>query len=399
MVGVPEWLRGSAGRATLALIALRVAYAYSWFDVGPSLPSISASFGVGPAEWGVLLAGFLVGAGGFQVPSGLLALGWGARRVALVGALVLGAAGLASAFAPDFLWLLLSRLVAGAGAAMFFSPAIGLVAGLHPEGRRGVAVGVFSSAFSAGAALGVFVSAVVIPFIGWRGALGLGGAILLVLLAIATPLVPSEAPSRAAPARARWPAALRSPAVWAMGFAFVGLEGASLSAGQYFVPYAQIVLGWTPALAGAIASLFVFPSLFGGPVGGAVTERYTNRRTQLVLATVLSGGLVLTVPFLGLDGLLVVATVFSLSYGATYAMMYVLAPYLPGIPREEVPLAIGLFNGVQIAGGSLVTLLFALFVAHFSYTVAWVALGAATILPLGALAAVPATGRHRDLRP
>ncbi len=354
---------------------------------------MSASFGVGPAEWGILLAGFLVGAGLFQVPAGFLARRFGSRAVTLWGALLLGVGGLASAAAPSIVALIALRALAGAGAALFFSPAIGLVASLQPEGRRGIAVWTFSSAFSAGAALGVFVTAVLIPYIGWRGGLALGGGLLLGILAIAVPLVPpvDEGPSEPAPGI---PRALRSRAVWAIGLAFIGLEGASLSAGQYFVPYAQTVLLWGPALAGGVASLFVFPSLFGGPVGGALTERYTNRRTQLVLATVLSGGLLLLVPFAGFPLVALVATVFALAYGAIYAMMYVLAPYLPGIPRREVPMAIGLFNSIQIVGGSIVTYVAAILIATTSYSVAWVALGLLTVLPLGLLLAIPPTGAH-----
>lgn len=382
------------GRATLALIGLRVAYAYNWFDLGPGLTGVSSTFGVGPAEWGVLLAAFLVGAGAFQVPAGLLAKRLGPRTVALWGAFLLGAGGLAAAAAPTFLTLVILRAAAGAGAALFFSPAIGLVASLQPEGRRGVAVGTFSSAFSAGAALGVFVTSLVIPLIGWRGGLALGGGLLLALLAIAVPLVPSRGAADSEPASRGLPAALRSRAVWAIGLAFIGLEGASLSAGQYFVPYAEVVRGWAPALAGAVASLFVFPSLFGGPVGGALTERYTNRRTQMVIATAAAGALLLAVPFAGVGPVAGVAIAFSLSYGAIYAMMYVLAPYLPGIPRSEVPLAIGLFNSIQIVGGALLTYLFAIFVSTRGYTDAWLALGVLTVVPIGLLILVPATGAH-----
>ncbi len=348
---------------------------------------------MGPADWGILLAGFLVGAGLFPVPAGFLARRFGSRAVSLWGVLLLGAGGLGAAAAPTFVSLVILRAVAGAGAALFFSPAIGLVASLQPPGRRGLAVGTFSSAFSAGAALGVFVTALVVPSIGWRGGLAIGGALLLGILALAVRLVPAEAtPARESRPPPGIPAALRSPAVWAIGLAFVGLEGASLSAGQYFVPFAQTILGWGPALAGGVASLFVFPSLFGGPVGGALTERFTNRRTQMLLATAVCGGLLLLVPLTGFPLVAVIATIFSLSYGAIYAMMYVLAPYLPGIPRSEVPMAIGLFNSIQIVGGALVTDLFAIVVAASSYSVAWTLLAAATFVPVALLRWVPPTG-------
>ena len=136
---------------------------------------------------------FLVGAGLLQVPAGFLALRHGARAVSIAGVALLAVTGAASAAAPSFDALLLLRLGSGFGAALFFSPAIGLVASLYPAGRRGLPVGTFSSAFSAGAALGIVGSSVLVPMIGWRGALLVGGVALGVLAVAALAAIPRGA--------------------------------------------------------------------------------------------------------------------------------------------------------------------------------------------------------------
>ncbi|HYA11310.1 MAG TPA: MFS transporter, partial [Thermoplasmata archaeon] len=141
-------------RATALLIALRFGYAYNWFDIGPALPRIGSTFAVGPAAWGLLVAGFLVGAGATQVPAGFLARRHGERPVALAGVGLLALAAFAGAFSPSYAVLLATRLAAGIGAGLFFSPAIGWVGRLFGPGERGLPVGTFSSAFSAGAAAG-----------------------------------------------------------------------------------------------------------------------------------------------------------------------------------------------------------------------------------------------------
>ncbi|MHB8351548.1 MAG: MFS transporter, partial [Thermoplasmata archaeon] len=227
-------------------MALRVIYAYNWTDIGPALPALSRQMGIGAAEWGLLLAAFFVGAGLWQVPAGLLARRYGNRPIALAGATILGAAAVASGFAPNFPTLLIVRGICGAGAGLFFSPAIALVAGLHSEGRRGVPVGIFSSAYSAGAGLGVFVTALTVGPLGWGLSLALGGIGTLLLVPIALRLSPPS-PSRTVPGNG-WgvfPAVLRSRAVWVIGFSFIGIEGASLAAGQFFVPYAEVSRGWS----------------------------------------------------------------------------------------------------------------------------------------------------------
>jgi predicted MFS family arabinose efflux permease len=386
----------SATRATIALVLLRIAYAYNWFDIGPGFPALSATFQLDPTDWGILLAAFLGGAGLWQVPSGVLTRRYGTRTVSLTGSALLGVAALASAGAPSFDVLVGLRFAAGAGAGLFFSPAIALVGSLHAAGRRGVPVGIFSSAFSAGAGLGVFGSALLIPLIGWRGSLAFGGILLLAFLAVGWFLVPARAgrPIRDAPRRGLLAAGgvLRSRAVWAIGLAFVGLEGASLSAGQYFVPYAEQVRTWSPALAGAVGAVFVFPSFFGGPFGGRLVERNLHRRTQMVLVTAGPAVLLFLVPFVGLAGIVAIALVFSVGYGMVYAMMYVLAYYLPGVGSSEVPLAIGLFNGIQLAGGACVSFVTGEVIARWGYTLAWEGLAGMVLAPLALLAFLPRTG-------
>jgi len=393
-VGVPPLDPRTATRATVALIALRVGYAYNWFDVGPALPSIGSTFAVGPAAWGVLLAAFLVGAGLLQVPAGFLARRYGARIVSLGGVGILAVSGAAAGLAPSFPVLLGLRLVAGVGAALFFSPAIGLVASLYPPGHRGIPVGVFSSAFSVGSALGIVVTALLIPPLGWRVSLVAGGLVLAVPALVSLLAVP-RAVGRATPHAhgpvPRLPAALRYRGVWAVGIAFVGLEGATFATGQFVVPWGESVEGWSIALAGAVGMMFVLPSIAGGPVGGRVAERYRNHRTQFLVASLAGAGVLALLPIAGLAVALAVGTVFAFAYGFIYAVMYVLPHFWREVPSDEIPLAIGLFNSIQLAGGAGVSALFGVVVALTSYSIAWETLVGMTLATLVALVMLPAT--------
>ncbi len=380
-----------ANRSTWILIAVRAGYAYNWFTIGPALPAIGAAFSVGPGEWGVLVASFLVGAGAMQVPAGLWARRYGPRSVGLAGAVLLGVASILCALAPSFLILVSLRIVGGIGAGLFFSPAIGLVSSLHAEGRRGLAVGGFSSAFSAGAALGLFVSAIVVADIGWQWDLALGGIGLLVLTAFATFIIPRSAgapPPRSARTE-RVPRAFHIPALWAIGIAFIGLEGAAFATSQFVVPYGTLTQGWTAAVAGAVGIAFVLPSVVGGPYGGIVAERRANHRTQFVLATLAAAAVLFVLPWSGLAGAVAIGIAFSFSYGFIYAVMYVVPQYMPDLPREEIPLAIGLFNSIQLAGSAVIASAFGWILAATSYSFAWPALAVMTVVPLAVLLAIP----------
>lgn len=381
-------------RATVVLIALRVGYAYNWYDLGPGFVNLGKDFGVGPADWGLLTAAFLAGAGLLQVPAGFLSRRYGARSVSLWGVALLAIAGIASAFAPTYDALLATRAAAGIGAALFFSPAIGLVGSLYPPGRRGLPVGTFSSAFSAGAGLGIVGSSLLIPSVGWRGAMAVGGIALAGLVLLGILLVPRAvgAPSPAPARRARQlPAALGYRGAWAVGFAFIGLEGATFATGQFIVPYGTSVEGWSIVLAGLVGMLFVFPSFFGGPVGGSFAERFRNHRTQLIAATVVSGSVLAALPFVGLAGAILVGVIFSLGYGFVYAVMYVLPHFWREVPPEEIPLAIGLFNSIQLAGGAIVSFGFGFVISATSYPFAFELLAVMVVATLVALVALPPT--------
>ena len=384
----------AAARATWALVALRVGYAYNWFDVGPALPSIGTTFGVGPAQWGLLVAAFLVGAGLLQVPAGLLARRYGARSVSLAGVGLLAVSAAACGAAPSFWVLVILRLVAGVGAALFFSPAIGLVASLYPPGRRGVPVGGFSSAFSGGAALGIVGSALLIPPIGWQLSLVVGGVALGLVGLVSLVAVPARvgaAPVGQPASRSGLPAALRYRGVWAIGIAFVGFEGATFATGQFVVPWGEAVEGWTIALAGAVGMMFVLPSIVGGPVGGRIAERHRNHRTQFLVVSLTAAAVLAALPLAGLAVAIAIGTVFSFAYGFAYAVMYVIPHFWREVPPEEIPLAIGLFNSIQLAGGAGVSALFGAIVAARSYAVGWEVLALLVVATLFALVLLPAT--------
>lgn len=379
-------------RATWVLIALRAGYAYNWFDVGPALPGIGASFHVGPAQWGLLVGAFLLGAGALQVPAGLLGRRYGNRGISLAGAAILATFALASGLAPSFPALLAFRVGAGAGAGLFFSPAISLIAGMYPEGRRGLPVGGFSSAFSAGAAAGVLATAWLVPSIGWHGALLLGGGLLVALTAAGIVAIPRSVDPPPSPRTERAPSSLatiRYRGVWAIGLAFVGMEGASFATGQFIVPYGEAIRGWSPTIAGLVGVAFVFPSVFGGPVGGTIADRRRDHRIQLAGAAALGAVVLAALPVAGLAAAVVLGATFSFAYGFAYAVMYVVPHYWDDVPPGDVPIAIGTFNALQLAGGGLVAYVFGRVLALSSYSIAWEVLAAFEVVTLLALLALP----------
>ncbi len=102
--------------------------------------------------------------------AGRLADRYGRRRVFLQGAALFGLVSAVTAAAPNPAVLIGARVVQGAGAAMITSTAIALILPEFPANRRGLAIGVWGTISSAGAAAGPTLGAVAIESIGWRPA-------------------------------------------------------------------------------------------------------------------------------------------------------------------------------------------------------------------------------------
>lgn len=152
--------------------------ACSWPDtVGPFQESILTS---------VVFVGMLVGV----YAMGALADTIGRKKGFLASALLLAAAGVASALSPSFTWLVILRGLLGL--ALGGTPiALTLFAEFLPSARRGVLVLLLQGAWTVGTCAEAVLAWLVIPTLGWRWLLALSAFPMIVLLA-GYPLLPES---------------------------------------------------------------------------------------------------------------------------------------------------------------------------------------------------------------
>ena len=399
MSGLPSRERTAA--AVLLLVA-RTVYAYNWYDIGVVPTPVERQFGVGTIEFGIVLAGFLVGAAIFQIPAGFAALRWGNRTVTLAALGGMGTCALASAFAPSWTTLATLRFGTGVGAAFFFAPALGLITGYYPEGTRGPIIGIYNGGFSLGSAVGLIGGALITESVGWRANLGVGGALLLGVLPFAVFLLPrTPRPTQEAVSwkdvRASAAPVFASRPLWALTLSAAGLWAGYYIAAQYFVEFAAVVHPtWSLALAAGVPTAMILTEILSGPLGGWSADRSRDMR-RIMLAWGLAAVAVLAlVPFLSFAGIWPAFVVLGFSAGVTWTALYLIPTYFPGLDGERFSLAVGLMNSVQIFLGSALTLGFALIAAGAGFTAAWIFAAAvsAAFLP-GLLAVGPVRGVRR----
>jgi sugar phosphate permease len=263
---------------------------------GALLLGIQADTGWSTAE--VALAGaaglLLLGLGG--PASGILIDRFGVRRVA-VAALGLTAAGMVGAAVSRELWQLVVTfgLVSGFGAGLVASSLGPVVANRWFVQRRGMVVGVFGAASSAGQLVFFPLLTAVAVSASWRAATWLLAALLGLAALLAALLVrerPSDvglrpygatddAPIAERADRGILRRALRTPEFWLLsGTFFVCGATSNGVVGQHFIAHA-VDHGFTPVEAsGALAVMGLF-NFMGTLASGWLTDRMDPRRLLL----------------------------------------------------------------------------------------------------------------------
>lgn len=130
---------------------------------------------------------------GLLVPMGSLGDRIGRRRVLLIGATGFAAISAAAAFAPSPGWLVAARAALGVFGAMLMPATLSLIRNIFTEpGERRLAIAVWASGFSAGAALGPIVGGFLLQHFDWGSVFLMAVPVLVPLLVAAPVLVPES---------------------------------------------------------------------------------------------------------------------------------------------------------------------------------------------------------------
>lgn len=125
------------------------------------------------------------------LPAGALLDRYGRRRGMLVGLGILAASVLWTGMADSIEAVIVSRILAGVGAALLFPGTLATITAVVPAARRGFAVALWATSVVAGAVFGLVIFAGAADFLSWRWAFFVVGA-LTVVNAIGTWVVVPE---------------------------------------------------------------------------------------------------------------------------------------------------------------------------------------------------------------
>jgi MFS transporter, DHA2 family, multidrug resistance protein len=180
-----EWI----GLAVIALPCLL--YAMDLTVLTLAVPALSADLHPSSTEllWIVDIYGFLVA--GFLITMGTLGDRIGRRRLLLIGAGAFGATSVVAAFSSSPEMLIASRALLGIAGATLAPSTLSLIRNMfHDDRQRTVAIGIWITSFSAGAAIGPLVGGVLLESLPWGSVFLLAVPVMAMLLAIGPQLLP-----------------------------------------------------------------------------------------------------------------------------------------------------------------------------------------------------------------
>lgn len=133
-----------------------------------ALPAIGEEFSMDAVLLGWVATAYLLALAIFMVPLGRAADIYGRKKFFVWGMVVFTVFSFLSAFPYTSMMLITFRFFHGIGSAMIFSTGVALLTSVFPPGERGQALGINVTAVYVGLSLGPFLGGVLTQYLGWR---------------------------------------------------------------------------------------------------------------------------------------------------------------------------------------------------------------------------------------
>lgn len=327
--------------------------------VPPVIPAIQQDLGVSLVMAGWIVSVFNLMAATLAVAMGLLADRVDSRKVLAGGLLMLLLGAFAGGFADCGYTLILARALAGIGLVSIAVAAPRMIVGASAPRDYSLTLGVWSIYMPSGIALGMLLTPLLLPHLGWRQIWFANGALLvlfLLLFLLASPWLKGDRLSGQG-SGAGWGDLRRlihAPGPWLLGAVFA----------CYTIPYFAVI-SWFPlflvetqgtalATAAAYGALVVAANVIGNLGAAWLLHRGAQRwQLQMIGFGVMAlCGTGIFSPLLGVEWKIPLAVLFSAVGGLLPAVILAASPVHAAAPGQ-----VATVNGFVVQGASIGSLL------------------------------------------
>ena len=170
-MAAPTPAPGMSRNGWYCLLTVSIGYLLvSWgmAPVSSILPTISADLGIDVSAAGWIMNAYFLLLVGAVLVTGRIGDVVGHRHVFALGVAIFALAGVAAGLTATFEALVVARSIQGIGSAMVFGTSLALVAEAVPASRRGLAIGILTTAAGVAALLGVSFSVFAVQYLSWH---------------------------------------------------------------------------------------------------------------------------------------------------------------------------------------------------------------------------------------
>ena len=287
-----------SGYRWTVFVILSLQYLLVYFHrVSPALMTreLVAAFSIGGASLGLLSSGYFYAYAMMQLPVGVFADRWGARKtitlfssVGAVGAILFG-------LAPNFQVATVARVLVGFGLSAIFVPAMRVCALLFHASEYAAVSGLLLAM----GGLGWFIAATPLAWLmalfGWRGTfIGIGavtillaGATWLLLIEPLPGTVAARQPASSGHGQGMWADLRRTLSTgrfWPLAGWFFFFGGLLFGfCGLWAGPFLMDVCGLSKSEVGNVLSMIALGTIMGGPLLGRISDRMVRQRKTVVM--------------------------------------------------------------------------------------------------------------------
>jgi EmrB/QacA subfamily drug resistance transporter len=133
-----------------------------------ALPAIQSDFSMDAILLAWVAASYLLATAVFVLPFGRIADIYGRKTVFVAGVAIFTASSFLASVSTSSWFLLVARVLQGAGTGMISATGIAIIASVFPARERGSAIGITVSAVYIGLSLGPFVGGILTQYVSWR---------------------------------------------------------------------------------------------------------------------------------------------------------------------------------------------------------------------------------------
>lgn len=371
-------------------VVISLAYFFVYFhrtSLAVMASELSAAFNIAPSTLGLFGSMYFYAYAAGQLPAGILADRWGARKTIMLFVFIAGLGAIVFGTAGSFFAALAGRFLVGFGVGFVYVPALRILSDWFKKDEFATFAGILVAVGNVGSLAAAAPLALLMSAIGWRGSMTAVGLVSIAIALLAYAFIRNKpqdiggasmveiqgmVQTDPAPAATGIPQSLRlifrSFHFWSITLLYIGMYGSMMGfQGLWAGPYLTNVYAMTKSEAGKVLTMIPLGMILGCPLSGILSDKIFRSRKTVALAGAVCYTLTWlplifftdTIPVPFLMGLLFIYGFF----GGFCVVMY--ADLKENIDPRIAGTAIGLLNAFIFAGGAFFQQIMGVLIAKF----------------------------------